>query len=80
MATKQPFATGAQVEHTKFGFGSVISCSDEYLVIKFDEHGEKKFITSIILPPPPAVSALKRATGRRQSKNGARPEKRRLLW
>ena len=61
MATKQPFATGAQVEHTKFGFGSVISCSDDYLVIKFDEHGEKKFITSIIWPPPPAVSALKKS-------------------
>ena len=50
MATKQPFATGAQVEHTKFGFGSVISCSDDYLVIKFDDHGEKKFITSMALP------------------------------
>ena len=50
MATKQPFATGAQVEHTKFGFGSVISCSDEYIVIKFDDHGEKKFITSMALP------------------------------
>jgi hypothetical protein len=61
MATKQPFATGAQVEHAKFGFGSVISCSDDYIVIKFDDHGEKKFITSIILPAAPAVSALKKS-------------------
>jgi hypothetical protein len=61
MANKPPFATGAQVEHTKFGLGSVISCNDDYIVIKFDDHGEKKFVTSIILPPPPAVSALKKS-------------------
>jgi hypothetical protein len=50
MANKPPFATGAQVEHTKFGLGSVISCNDDYIVIKFDDHGEKKFVTSIVLP------------------------------
>lgn len=50
MATKQPFAQGAQVEHGKFGLGSVLSCSDDYIVIKFDDHGEKKFVTSIVLP------------------------------
>jgi hypothetical protein len=50
MANKPAFATGAQVEHTKFGLGSVISCNDDYIVIKFDEHGEKKFITSMALP------------------------------
>ena len=50
MANKQPFATGAQVEHTKFGLGSVISCNDDYIVIKFDDHGEKKFVTTMVLP------------------------------
>lgn len=50
MANKPAFATGAQVEHTKFGLGSVVSCSDEYIVIKFDEQGEKKFIAPIVLP------------------------------
>ncbi len=50
MANKPAFATGAQVENTKFGLGSVISCNDEYIVIKFDDHGEKKFITSMALP------------------------------
>jgi hypothetical protein len=50
MATKPAFAQGAQVEHPKFGLGSVLSCSDEYIVIKFDEHGEKKFVLKIILP------------------------------
>ena len=50
MANKPPFATGAQVEHGKFGLGSVISCNDDYIVIKFDDHGEKKFVTSMVLP------------------------------
>ena len=50
MASKPAFAQGAQVEHGKFGLGSVLSCNDEYIVIKFDEHGEKKFVTSIVLP------------------------------
>lgn len=50
MATKPAFAQGAQVEHPRFGLGSVLSCSEEYIVIKWDEHGEKKFILSIVLP------------------------------
>ncbi len=50
MASKPPFAQGAQIEHTKFGLGSVLSCNDEYTVIKFDEAGEKKFVTSMVVP------------------------------
>lgn len=50
MASKPPFAQGAQIEHAKFGLGSVLSCNDEYTVIKFDEHGEKKFVTSMVVP------------------------------
>ena len=50
MASKPAFATGAQVEHGKFGLGSVLSCNDDYIVIKFDEHGEKKFVMSMVLP------------------------------
>jgi hypothetical protein len=50
MATKTAFAQGAQVEHAKFGLGSVLSCTEEYIVIKWDDHGEKKFVLSIVLP------------------------------
>jgi hypothetical protein len=50
MATKPAFAQGAQVEHPKFGLGSVLSCNEEYIVIKFDDHGEKKFVLTIVLP------------------------------
>jgi hypothetical protein len=50
MATKPAYATGAQVEHGKFGLGTVLSCNDEYVVIKFDDHGEKKFVAPMVLP------------------------------
>lgn len=67
MATKQPYAQGAQVEHNKFGLGSVVSCTDEYIVIKFDDHGEKKFVASMALgalkksdrQPPPEKRATR---------------------
>ncbi|HUS05946.1 MAG TPA: hypothetical protein VMZ52_06615 [Bryobacteraceae bacterium] len=75
MATKPAFAQGAQVEHAKFGLGSVMSCGDDYIVIKFDEHGEKKFVSSIVIPAlrksdrqPPAE---KRATRKRAVKTAA---------
>ena len=50
MAIKPAFAQGAQVEHAKFGLGSVLSCTEEYIVIKWDDHGEKKFVLAIVLP------------------------------
>ena len=50
MAFKPPFNTGAQVEHPKFGLGSVVTCTEDQIVIKFDEGGEKKFVLSIVLP------------------------------
>ncbi len=46
---------GAQVEHEKFGFGTVLSHTEERIVIKFDDHGEKKFVTSM------AVGSLKKS-------------------
>ena len=43
------FSQGAQVEHLKFGLGTVMSNNDERIVIKFDDHGEKKFVTTMVL-------------------------------
>ena len=50
MANKPAFSQGAQVEHGRFGLGSVMSCNEEHIVIKFDDHGEKKFVLAIVLP------------------------------
>jgi hypothetical protein len=43
------FNQGAQVEHQKFGLGTVMSSSDERIEIKFDDHGVKKFVTTMVM-------------------------------
>ena len=43
------FAKGAQVEHPKFGFGTIESHTDERIEIKFDDYGMKKFVTSLVI-------------------------------
>ena len=43
------FSQGAQVEHQKFGLGTVMSSGEERIVIKFDDHGEKKFVTTMVM-------------------------------
>jgi transcription elongation factor GreA-like protein len=43
------FNQGAQVEHQKFGLGTVLASSEERIVIKFDDHGEKKFVTPMVM-------------------------------
>ena len=43
------YSQGAQVEHQNFGLGTVMSSSEERIVIKFDDHGEKKFVTNLVM-------------------------------
>ena len=73
MANKPAFAQGAQVDHGKFGLGSVISCNDDYIVIKFDDHGEKKFVTSIVLPALEKSDRQPPVEKRRASRKKAAP-------
>jgi len=44
-----PYNQGAQVEHSLFGLGTVLSSNEERIVIKFDDHGEKKFVTTMVM-------------------------------
>lgn len=69
------YSKGAQVEHSKFGLGTVESHTEERIEIKFDDHGTKKFVTSMAMGSlkksdrqPPAE---KRATRARKSKAAA---------
>ena len=76
MATKPAFAPNAQVEHPKFGPGTVLSCDEERVVIKFDDHGEKKFVASIVIPnlkkldrePPPTKKTRAKRTRTKKTK------------
>jgi len=71
------FNQGAQVEHQKFGLGTVMSHTEERIVIKFDDHGEKKFVSQMVLTSlkksdrqPPVE---KRASRARKPKVAAAP-------
>ncbi len=71
MAAKPPFAKGAQVEHVKFGPGQVVECNDQYITIKFDELGEKKFVLEIALPMIRKIDRQPPAEKKRASKKKA---------
>jgi hypothetical protein len=71
------YSQGAQVEHQKFGLGTVLSHTEERIVIKFDDHGEKKFVSQMVLTSlkksdrqPPVE---KRASRARKPKVAAAP-------
>lgn len=73
MANKPAFAQGAQIEHPRFGLGSVLSCTEEYIVIKFDDHGEKKFVLAIVLPNLKKSDRQPPVEKRRSSRKKAAP-------
>lgn len=50
-----------------------MSCNDEYIVIKFDDHGEKKFVTSIVLPNLKKSDRQPPAEKKRASRKKAAP-------
>ena len=41
------FEVGARVVEPTYGLGSVIAVEDAYTRVQFDEHGIKKFLTSM---------------------------------
>ena len=67
------YSQGAQVEHPKFGLGTVMSSNDERIVIKFDDHGEKKFVLSMVLPNLKKSDRQPPAEKRRATKKKATP-------
>ena len=61
-------STGQQVKHERYGFGTVLTCDEERISIRFDDHGEKKFVRSIVVleksdrePPPEKKSRARKA-------------------
>jgi topoisomerase IA-like protein len=69
MPPRLPFQQGSQVEHDRFGLGSVVSINEDRITIRYDEHGEKTFLTSIAVTQlrksdrePPSEKKTKRKT------------------
>ncbi|MCZ2157562.1 MAG: hypothetical protein LC114_27320 [Bryobacterales bacterium] len=67
MPPRLPFQQGSQVEHERFGLGSVVTITEDRMTIRYDDHGEKTFVTSIAITQlkksdrePPAATRGKR--------------------
>jgi len=70
------FEVGARVVEPTYGLGSVVAVEDAYTRVQFDEHGVKKFLTSMSrLEPssePIPASARGAAKPRRKRKTVAK--------
>ncbi len=63
------FDKGDRVVHEQYGAGTLADVNDFHTVIDFDEHGVRKFVTSMVslertqipAPPRPARAGAKRA-------------------
>jgi hypothetical protein len=72
------FEVGARVVEPTYGLGSVVAVEDAYTRVQFDEHGVKKFLTSMSKlepsdePMPAGVRGVK-ARKKRVTKKAAAP-------
>jgi hypothetical protein len=70
----QTLVEGQAIKHEQYGTGIVTESNNERTTIDFDNHGLKKFVTSIwtaeLIGEPPAQPPARRR-GRRKSKKAA---------
>lgn len=65
------FEVGSRVVEPTYGLGSVLAIEDAYTRVQFDEHGVKKFLTSLAKLEPsnePKPASAKGAKKRRARK------------
>lgn len=65
------FDVGARVMEPTYGLGSVVAVEDNYTRVQFDEHGVKKFLTSMSRLEPsdePAPAGLRKVRKKRTPK------------
>lgn len=70
------FEVGARVVEPTYGLGSVIAVEDAYTRIQFDEHGVKKFLTSMSKLEPsdePVPAGLRSSKPRKKRAPKAKP-------
>ncbi len=63
------FDVGARVVDPAYGHGVVVAVEDEYVRVQFDEHGVKKFLTSLSRLEPshaPAPAGSRGKSGRKR--------------
>ncbi len=70
------FDVGSRVIEPTYGLGSVVAVEDNYTRVQFDEHGMKKFLTSMSRLEPsnePAPPGLKGKVRKKRAPRKAAP-------
>lgn len=63
----QKYAAGDRVAQGQYGPGTVIECNERHTVIDFDEHGVRRFVTTmVVLESTTTAAPPKRARARRK--------------
>lgn len=70
------FGKGDRVQQPNYGAGTVVSSDEQYVVVDFDEHGPKKFVTHMVtLEPSTAPVPEHLASGKPKRARAARKTK-----
>src|ERR1700734_3800091 len=71
----QTLVEGQSIRHEQYGMGIVTESNHERTTIDFDDHGGKRFVTSIwsaeLIGEPPATPPTKRRGRRKSAKKAA---------
>lgn len=65
------FEVGSRVVEPTYGLGSIIAIEDAYVRVQFDEHGVKKFLTSLARLEPSSEPAPARGAGKTRRRRKA---------
>jgi hypothetical protein len=71
----QVLAEGQNIRHELYGMGVVLTSDSERTTIDFDDHGEKKFVTSIWIAEVVGEAPAKSARPKRRRKSPAKAAK-----
>jgi RNA polymerase-interacting CarD/CdnL/TRCF family regulator len=69
------FEVGSRVVEPTYGLGSVIAVEDAYTRVQFDEHGAKKFLTSMSRLEPSSEPAPAGVRGAGKARKKRAPKK-----
>lgn len=68
----QILSEGQTIRHTQYGLGTITESNNERTSVDFDDHGMKKFVTSIwsaeLIGEPPANRPVRRRGRRKAAK------------
>ena len=65
------YTVGARVSQDQYGPGTIIESNEHHTVIDFDEHGVRRFVTTMVKLESSTVAAPVKAKGRARRKKAA---------